>query len=125
MNNKGYVMLLQAIPLTILLTGAACLFSTFYLYAQNQVEENARLTAVYLAQKEVAIVEGELLSKVNDTKNSRQISMEKNGIAFSIQTSLRKSGDSRIINTEIKWSVNKREESFSLVKAMYIDEENQ
>lgn len=29
MNNKGYVMLLQAISLTVLLTGAACLFSNF------------------------------------------------------------------------------------------------
>lgn len=124
MNNKGFFMLAQVLALSLLLLAAATLFSVFNIYAKNQVAEDARLTAVYLIQKEVAMLEGQLLSAEGAyyTGIVKETDISKNNILFHMQMSLATNGKLKIITAKINWLINNREADYTLTKTVYVNE---
>lgn len=123
-HKQGFFMLVQAVLLSIMLLAAAALFSIFRLYAQNQYAENARMTAAYLAQKEIALIEGELLTqKGYAASKDKENTIQKNNTYFTAKTVLTSENDLKKISTHISWLINGRQEDFSLSKTVYIYEE--
>lgn len=124
MDNKGFFLLAQVLALSLLLLAAATLFSVFNIYAKNQVAEDTRLTAVYLIQKEVAMLEGQLLSAEGAyyTGIVKENDISKNNILFHIQMSLAVNGKLKIITAKINWLINNREADYTLTKTVYVNE---
>lgn len=125
-RKQGFFMLAQAVLLSIMLLTAAALFSIFRLYTQDQYAENARMTAAYLAQKEIALIEGELLTQKNyAATNDKENTVQKNHTYFTARTVLTSENDLKKISTHISWLINGRQENLSLSKTVYIYEEKQ
>ncbi|MDQ0204186.1 hypothetical protein [Pectinatus haikarae] len=124
MNNKGFFMLMQVFSLSILLLAAAAIFSVFRIYSENQVMEDAKMTAVYLAQKEIAMIEGEILTekKFYDAGTIKEASINKNNVLFHINTSLSVNDKLKTVTAKVNWTVNGKQAEFDLRKTVYTNE---
>ncbi len=124
MNEKGFFMLPQIIALSLLLLVASAIFAVFQTYSLAQCNENARLTAIYLAQKEIAVIEGQILSKEHyfSSGTIKETSVEKNGITFSIKTSMLSFDEFKKISTIITWQTKSKPTNITMDKTLYENE---
>ena len=121
MNEKGFFMLPQIMVLSLLLLAASVIFAVFQTYSLAQYNENAHLTAIYLAQKEISVVEGQILSKERyfSSGTIKETSVEKNGITFSIKTSLFSVDEFKKISTIITWQIKSKSINITMDKTLY------
>ncbi len=119
MNQYGYLGLLQIIVLSLLLTAASGIFITWKTYSNFQANEDAHLTAIYLAQKELTLAQEHDLSSFSGCLN-QQITL--NNFSFNVRTTITTSGNLKNITTTVSWHINNKPREYSLVKTVYENE---
>ncbi|WP_196594283.1 hypothetical protein [Pectinatus sottacetonis] len=124
MGQKGFIMLPQILILSLLLLTAGTVFTVYHIYADAQTAENAQITALYLAKKEIAITEGQLLSHEKNFTykiNSNQ-KINLNNFIFTIKTTVIPDNNLKHITTIIYWKENSHEKLLSLEKTVYTND---
>lgn len=123
MNQHGYIGLLQIIILSILLTAASSIFLSWKAYSRSQTNEDAHLTAIYLAQKEISLAEEYLFHTspyFTGSLNNQQIDL--NNFTFTIKTIITTDNHLKKITTHINWQLNDNSHEYTLIKTVYINE---
>lgn len=120
-KQRGYFVI-EAVAVSLLLLAIVTSFHLFYMFAFHRIEEESKLTAVTLAQEQLAYMQDELSNYLDVDEapwlGSETVPIVRNGQSFSIKTSLAfmEHENARLVTVEVSWETQRGWQTYKIEK---------
>ena len=127
-NQRGFF-LLEALVLSFLVLGCGALAVAYRAMAESRAAAGAEITAAYLAQEQVAWIEGQQASYLHahgtiPWRGGESAAPERNGTQFDISSSVSQHPETAalaVVETHVRWQIRgrQREETYRKLVAYH------
>lgn len=120
-KQRGYFVI-EAVAVSLLLLAIVTSFHLFHMFAFHRIEEESKLTAVTLAQEQLAYMQDELSNYLDVDEapwlGSESAPIVRNGQSFSIKTSLAfmEHENARLVTVEVSWETQRGWQTYKIEK---------